>query len=282
MARAPRDGRRRAGEVLRRCCVNGGEIALDDVRHSIDAGRPVVASTAAVEPPTRSREPCAASAPTRRRRAGRFRARPRRRRTRPQRARVAARRRSRRAGRPDDAMTSRTRRPPRDVRAPDRRTDLDDASASSSSSAGSTSWSGWIRRPNSAAVVLPPAARSRSSARSSSRRSSRSTSLGGCVGTRAQIATWVREPRRRGQRRRRRASSSSASGGGTTARPPSGSRPRAGCSFSSPARTPRRPGHTPAYPVFADRVEELIQKDVDVYITEVATEKQRQSGSSEP
>jgi hypothetical protein len=37
-----------------------------------------------------------------------------------------------------------------------------------------------------------------------------------------------------------------------------------------------------AFPRFASRVEELIQKDVAVYITEVATEKQRPSGSSSP
>ncbi len=35
-----------------------------------------------------------------------------------------------------------------------------------------------------------------------------------------------------------------------------------------------------AYRTFASRVEELVQKDVTVYITEVATEKQRPSGSS--
>ncbi len=35
-----------------------------------------------------------------------------------------------------------------------------------------------------------------------------------------------------------------------------------------------------AYRTFASRVEELIQKDVTTYITEVATEKQRSSGSS--
>jgi Protein of unknown function (DUF4231) len=35
-----------------------------------------------------------------------------------------------------------------------------------------------------------------------------------------------------------------------------------------------------AYHIFVSRVEELIQKDVDVYITEVATEKQRPAGAS--
>ena len=38
--------------------------------------------------------------------------------------------------------------------------------------------------------------------------------------------------------------------------------------------------HTEAFHTFASRVEDLIQKDVDVYITEVATEKQRTSGGS--
>jgi hypothetical protein len=36
--------------------------------------------------------------------------------------------------------------------------------------------------------------------------------------------------------------------------------------------------HAGAYPVFAGRVEELIQKDVDVYIAEVATERKTSSG----
>jgi hypothetical protein len=40
--------------------------------------------------------------------------------------------------------------------------------------------------------------------------------------------------------------------------------------------------HADAYRVFASRVEELAQKDVTEYITEVATEKQRHSGSTEP
>jgi hypothetical protein len=39
--------------------------------------------------------------------------------------------------------------------------------------------------------------------------------------------------------------------------------------------------HADAYRTFASRVEELIQKDVTVYISEVATEKQRPAGSSE-
>ena len=38
--------------------------------------------------------------------------------------------------------------------------------------------------------------------------------------------------------------------------------------------------HKDAYPAFVSRVEELIQKDVDLYITEVATEKQRPTGAS--
>jgi hypothetical protein len=38
--------------------------------------------------------------------------------------------------------------------------------------------------------------------------------------------------------------------------------------------------HVDTYRAFASRVEELIQKDVDVYITEVATEKQRTSGAT--
>jgi hypothetical protein len=38
--------------------------------------------------------------------------------------------------------------------------------------------------------------------------------------------------------------------------------------------------HADAFRTFASRVEDLIQKDVDVYITEVATEKERTSGSS--
>jgi hypothetical protein len=38
--------------------------------------------------------------------------------------------------------------------------------------------------------------------------------------------------------------------------------------------------HKDAYPTFVSRVEELIQKDVDVYMTEVATEKQRPAGTS--
>ena len=38
--------------------------------------------------------------------------------------------------------------------------------------------------------------------------------------------------------------------------------------------------HADTYRAFASRVEVLIQKDVDVYITEVATEKQRTSGST--
>jgi Protein of unknown function (DUF4231) len=40
--------------------------------------------------------------------------------------------------------------------------------------------------------------------------------------------------------------------------------------------------HEDGYPAFAGRVEDLAQKDVTEYITEVTTEKQRQSGSSEP
>jgi hypothetical protein len=38
--------------------------------------------------------------------------------------------------------------------------------------------------------------------------------------------------------------------------------------------------HADAYRTFASRVEELVQKDVTAYITEVATEKQRSAGSS--
>lgn len=38
--------------------------------------------------------------------------------------------------------------------------------------------------------------------------------------------------------------------------------------------------HNDMYRTFVGRVEELIQKDVDTYITEVATEKQRPAGSS--
>jgi hypothetical protein len=34
------------------------------------------------------------------------------------------------------------------------------------------------------------------------------------------------------------------------------------------------------YRTFVSRVEELIQKDVDAYITEVATEKQRPAGAT--
>jgi hypothetical protein len=37
--------------------------------------------------------------------------------------------------------------------------------------------------------------------------------------------------------------------------------------------------HVEAYPTFVSHVEELIQKDVDVYITEVATDKQRPTGA---
>lgn len=39
------------------------------------------------------------------------------------------------------------------------------------------------------------------------------------------------------------------------------------------------PSHAEAYATFVSRVEELIQKDVDVYITEVAAEKQRSAGA---
>ena len=38
--------------------------------------------------------------------------------------------------------------------------------------------------------------------------------------------------------------------------------------------------HADAFRTFASRVEDLIQKDVDVYITEVAAEKQRTSGTT--
>jgi hypothetical protein len=38
--------------------------------------------------------------------------------------------------------------------------------------------------------------------------------------------------------------------------------------------------YSDAYPTFVSRVEELIQKDVDLYMTEVATEKQRPAGAS--
>lgn len=38
--------------------------------------------------------------------------------------------------------------------------------------------------------------------------------------------------------------------------------------------------HTDMYRTFVSRVEEVIQKDVDTYITEVAAEKQRPAGSS--
>jgi Protein of unknown function (DUF4231) len=38
--------------------------------------------------------------------------------------------------------------------------------------------------------------------------------------------------------------------------------------------------HKDAYRTFVSRVEELIQKDVEVYVTEVATEKQRPAGTS--
>lgn len=38
--------------------------------------------------------------------------------------------------------------------------------------------------------------------------------------------------------------------------------------------------HAKLYRLFAARVEEMIQKDVDTYIAEVATEKQRDSGSA--
>jgi Protein of unknown function (DUF4231) len=38
--------------------------------------------------------------------------------------------------------------------------------------------------------------------------------------------------------------------------------------------------HNDAYRTFVSRVEELIQKDVDVYVKEVATEKQRPAGTS--